>query len=175
LVLLVLLPIPASLYLPVTIIGSVIVSIGFGFLYPIQLTFDDDFNPFGGGRRIFRDAGRMVREYGSAGLEIIDEIKRERHQSLDAGEVPVDMPCSEVLIGITMSIIGMCVILPCWIALAAIKFVPAVFRLWLILWHEYFWESFRYNDLKYLARCCCFPFFLVGNCFVPVFASFALC
>lgn len=165
-----LLPIPVALYIPVVTIGSVLFGIGYGFFYPINLTFDDDYNPFGGCRRVFRDAGRGVREFVRGGFEFISDLKSTRNSKPDPGEVPVDLPFSEVLIGITMCVVGLCVIVPFWALIAVLKFLPAVLRLWGLLFQGYFEDTFTSSDWRICLRCCCFPFVLIMAALVPVFA-----
>jgi len=156
--------IPMALWWPFIILGAVCFGLALGLFLPVIVTFEEGQNAFGGCGELAKGASEITRDYWRLAGELTDELANIRGRDIGPGEVPFDLPFSKVLVGIILFFVGIIVVTPVWSVIVFVKFWAGLALLFKTYWRSFSDHSWSSDRVQY----CCFPFFFLGNIFVPI-------
>lgn len=139
--------------------GSILFGIIFGLFYPVVLTFDEDFNIFGGFVETFKETCNIIKKFWKFNyhsyFSYLHDIENKECDD------PFDINIIQIIIGVILagygSVVGTIIFILMWI----IKVFPSIFK----MYHEMFKA---YCDLKCLEIFMYLIFFIIGLSLVPV-------
>jgi len=170
-------PIPLALFIPVNILGGAFAGIGVGFFGIVVASFIDGNRDclayYGGWGKLGQWIWDMTLEYVKQNKNMLEDMNNERIKPLPPGVEKLDIKLIELFTALVIGIIGMIVVVPLWVLISALKFVPALVRGYYLMWYTYFTEGGSNSD-TIAWRCVCFPVFLVANALFPVLCVLGL-
>lgn len=161
-----LLPIPLLLSVPLTVLGSMLFSIGLGLFYPLFMTFKSYCSGWDAITYAFIFLGDFwdMRYHG-----YFNYLENLRNPHKDA---PWDINFLSIFVGLFIALIGSIFVGICVLVLSILKFIPGLFFGWLLMFRTI-------ADLKkeFWLVCMCFPVWIVAVLVWPVVAVlvFGIC